>query len=647
MKTTNNKPFMLAAYVLGMAVILWMGLGVIHSGLALLVMALIAGAFLMGASELWRYQRETDALAIALDQLSDTPDTLEPWLQKVPEGLRHTVRKRVEDEHVGLPAPVLTPYLIGLLVMLGLLGTFIGMVDTLHGAVQALEGNTELEAVREGLAAPIRGLGLAFATSVAGISSSALLGLVSTLCRRQRLNSSRQLDQKVSRELAGFSLAQNRLNTYRALQNQAEALPQIASQLSELVTRLDTMAVQLGENSRELATQLSGSTTSMVEHVQTSTTSLAQQLENSSAQLAERLGSSAQQLAGNVQLSGVELDTRLREQQQEFLVAAQQHYLQLAESVKATLETSLSESGRLAGESIEPAVSNILQNMAVRSEQHQLDLHELVKQQLEQTGALLAASTQGHSESWSQILASQAESHQALLASLEQQQSALIEQLTKQDEQRQGHWQAGMVELQQQAGEQLASLGKALEEPVGNLLAVASETPKAAAELLEKLRQEMSDSLERDNANLKDRAALLQDLSSLSSALSESSQSQSEALDKLLSSSESILTDMAQRFDQHLGEGLQQLKEAGDNFGADSVELAAMGEVFAGAVNQFSETNSALMARLESIEQTLQQSGARSDEQMAYYVAQAREIIDVNMLSQQEMISHLQQLAKA
>jgi hypothetical protein len=41
----------------------------------------------------------------------------------------------------------------------------------------------------------------------------------------------------------------------------------------------------------------------------------------------------------------------------------------------------------------------------------------------------------------------------------------------------------------------------------------------------------------------------------------------------------------------------------------------------------------------------LQGSGERSDEQMAYYVAQAREIIDHNMLAHQEIINQLQTLS--
>ena len=69
---------------------------------------------------------------------------------------RSSVEPVVKVCPLALPAPVLTPYLVGLLVMLGLLGTFVGMVETLQGAVIALEGTTELQAIRAGLAAPIK-----------------------------------------------------------------------------------------------------------------------------------------------------------------------------------------------------------------------------------------------------------------------------------------------------------------------------------------------------------------------------------------------------------------------------------------------------------------------------------------------------------
>ena len=49
---------------------------------------------------------------------------------------------------MGLPGPTMAPYLVGLLVLLGMLGTFLGMVVTLKGAVVALDRTTDLPALR-------------------------------------------------------------------------------------------------------------------------------------------------------------------------------------------------------------------------------------------------------------------------------------------------------------------------------------------------------------------------------------------------------------------------------------------------------------------------------------------------------------------
>jgi len=73
--------------------------------------------------------------------------------------------------------------------------------------------------------------------------------------------------------------------------------------------------------------------------------------------------------------------------------------------------------------------------------------------------------------------------------------------------------------------------------------------------------------------------------------------------------------------------------------------VASLGEAFGAGVAQFSTSNEALMERLQGIEAALDKSLARSDEQLAYYVAQAREVVELSMLSQKQIIGELQQLA--
>ena len=78
-------------------------------------------------------------------------------------------------------------YLIGLLVFLGLLGTFWGLLDTLR-AVGNVIGGLEMTAggdagaifsqLRDGLESPLTGMGTAFSSSLFGLAGALLLGFV-------------------------------------------------------------------------------------------------------------------------------------------------------------------------------------------------------------------------------------------------------------------------------------------------------------------------------------------------------------------------------------------------------------------------------------------------------------------------------------
>ena len=164
-----NKHSFAGAFFVGALAVVWVGAGYGASHPLALVMTVVIGAvYALGAFELLQFRRATGTLAAALANIpqSLSREGLTGWLGTLHPTLQNAVRLRVEGERTGLPGPALTPYLVGLLVMLGMLGTFLGMVVTLNGAVFALEGTTDLSAMRSSLAAPIKGLGLAFGTSV-------------------------------------------------------------------------------------------------------------------------------------------------------------------------------------------------------------------------------------------------------------------------------------------------------------------------------------------------------------------------------------------------------------------------------------------------------------------------------------------------
>ncbi len=77
-------------------------------------------------------------------------------------------------------------YLIGLLVFLGLLGTFWGLLQTIGSigdTVQSLDPNSGnatdvLDALKSGLKAPLDGMGTAFSSSLFGLAGSLVLGFL-------------------------------------------------------------------------------------------------------------------------------------------------------------------------------------------------------------------------------------------------------------------------------------------------------------------------------------------------------------------------------------------------------------------------------------------------------------------------------------
>jgi hypothetical protein len=158
----------------------------------------------------------------------------------------------------------------------------------------------------------------------------------------------------------------------------------------------------------------------------------------------------------------------------------------------------------------------------------------------------------------------------------------------------------------------LEAMANSLQREVAQLMQVASEAPRAAAEVVAELRQTHSEGMVRDNATLEERSRTL------------------GALRHVLDAVDAQTGKMATVTAQITG---------------SAVEVASLGESFGLAVQLFSESNRQLGTQLERIEVALGKSAARSDEQLAYYVAQAREVIDLSILSQKQIVEDLQRLS--
>jgi len=603
-----SKLFFTLAFAIGIAVVCWIGAGFIDSDLlALAFTGLIGAVYCLGFGELVNFRRQTRQLAEKVAQLPESHEQVSGWLNALPQPLQFPAQRRIEGHAAGLPGPQLPPYLTGLLVMLGLLGTFAGMIVTLGGAASALDNSTELSAIRSALAAPIAGLSLAFGTSIAGVAASAMLGLASTLSRRDRLQASRTLDTALRKKLHHLSADHQRQQAFQALESQAKALPEMATAMERMTARME----QLGE----------------------------------------------------------QLEKSLTQNQQEFHSTVGSHYQTLADSVAQSLKSALDDTAKQASERVEPIVIHAMEQLQSDAHSLQQSWANNARQQLSELASAFQKTTAEAGERWQQNLSAQQTQNQETLAQyqshfqtsstslIEQQQaglaglvstiSAQLDKLRDQETERARVTSERMEQLEATAARHLSELGTALEAPMTRLIETASETPKAAAEVIRQLQSEIARNSERENELLEERQRLVKELDSLLETQRSTADSQRDAVASLISGAGETLTGISERFNTLIQEQSQQLGKLGNDITGSSQEVGALSDAFAQAIELFSQSNQQVVASLADIQRALDNAGTRHDEQLAYYVAQAREVIDLSVSAQKDVIDAAAALRRA
>lgn len=864
-------------FLVGLLAVCWVGIGYLGSNpLGACIAAVIGACYVAGALELYRYRQATATLEAAVDGLTTAPSALSDWLQAIHPGLRNAVRLRIKGERVALPAPVLTPYLVGLLVLLGMLGTLLGMMATLKGTGFALQSATDLQAIRGSLAAPVEGLAFAFGTSIAGVATSAMLGLLSALCRRERLQAVQRLDLKIASELHPHSDAHQRGEAFKLQQQQSALMPGLIDRLQALMHNIEQHSIAADQ--RLAAQQADFHAKSEAAYARLAT-AMEQSLQAGVAESARAVGA-ALQPAMEVTMANIARDTAALQthvtqavQQQldgithgfqtsastaaehwSTVLAAQEraqqtynahlqttleqiagHNIALQESVSTAVQQQLhgvsaaiEQSARTAAEHWQVAsaaqerthhtlteqLQGTLEHIDQRSIAMQDSVNQAVQQQLSALNDGFARSTAANADTWAAVLAEQQRATEALgtqlhatLKQLAQQTSALhqgVQQAVQQqldglssgfetstataaatwtaavaEQQRANHaltqelqgtltqfastfearsaalvdavwqrmqqsssdtasaWSDALAQQQQasatlssqhhsalaaatasfdahaaalvgtlqqshtdlqaaleardterlalwserfgamstalttqweQTGERvaqqqqaicdtLASTASALSTQaqaqaqasatiteVSRLMQIASEAPKAAADVVAELRQNLSDSMVRDTAMLEERSKLLATLDTLLNAVNHASTEQREAVDALVTTSADLLQRVGNQLTEQIGSETGKLGAVAAHVSGSAVEVASLGEAFGMAVQLFSGTTSELNERLQHVATALDASLARSDDQLAYYVAQAREVVDLSMLSQKQIIEELRQL---
>ncbi|PRF31316.1 DUF802 domain-containing protein [Burkholderia multivorans] len=920
----------LVVFAAGLLAVCWIAAGYVGSNpLASAVTLLIGACYVAGAWELLRYRQATAALSRAVAALAEPPARLDAWLDTLPTGLRGAVRARIDGTRVALPGPALTPYLVGLLVLLGMLGTLLGMVVTLKGTGAALESATDLDAIRASLIAPVKGLGFAFGTSIAGVATSAMLGLLSALVRRERSEAAQQLDAQIATTLRVHTPAHRRDESFRLLQQQADTMPALVDRLQTMMTTLEARSVALHERQLEsqqaffdrteqayarLASSVGASLQeSAAESARVAGAALQPVVAATMTGLAQEMAALRDTVSGAVQrqldglTNGFEAATanvtaawhraldaqrsagdavaqRLDTTLGQFADTFAQRSADLLDGVATRLEST---EGRLAdawrdalsrqeqvGETLAGQHARALSDAAATFERHSAstlaamrDAHTHLQtelaardaqrlaawneslaamaaklgdewqragaksadRQLEICDALaqttrdlaaqaatfeqrsndllttirdshtglqtqLAARDEERLSAWNDSLAAMAaklgdewqragaksadrqqeicdalaqttrdlaaqaatfeQRSNDLLTTIRDSHTGLQTQLAARDEERLSAWNESLAAMAAKLGDEwqragvhsagrqqeicdalaqttrdlaaqaatfeqrsndllttirdshtglqtqlaardeqrlsawndsLAAMAAALRDEwqqasahaaarqqdicdtlartandiaaqaqaqasdtineIGRLVQAASEAPKAAADVVAELRQRLSESMVRDTAMLEERSRLLATLETLLGAVNHASTEQRAAIDALVSTSADLLDRIGARFNDTVDAQSRKLDAVAAQVTAGAVDVASLGDAFGAAVQVFGESNDKLLAHLQRIEAALEKSLARSDEQLEYYVAQAREVIDLSMMSQKQIVEDLQQIA--
>ena len=220
---------------------------------ALTLVALIGLGLLVGIIEHLRRQTHVERLRAAMAGLPaeclpgfTPPSALADWFNAARAG-----------RPAPPPAVSATGYLLGAVIMLGMLGTFLGLVHTMSGARELMHNAPDTAALRSGLAKPLSGLVQAFGTSVAGIAASVTLGLSALLVRRQERSIRQRILDYIAQAYSAFTPTGRELRALESVAEAAASLPAAAEALNAAAARLDGVREQIAESTSQAGATVS------------------------------------------------------------------------------------------------------------------------------------------------------------------------------------------------------------------------------------------------------------------------------------------------------------------------------------------------------------------------------------------------------
>jgi hypothetical protein len=195
-------------------------------------------------------------IAVALGD-GHTPLKLSPLAARA---VLDGIDQRLDEERA------ISRYLIGLLIFLGLLGTFWGLLDTIRAVGDVVANltvggdvNEAFASLKSGLAAPLAGMGTSFSSSLFGLAGSLVLGFLDLQAGQAQNRFFQRLEEWMS--------GQTRLSSGSGTMSGEEAVPAYVQALLEETAESLGKLERLMARSEERAGQTAGASVQLVERL--------------------------------------------------------------------------------------------------------------------------------------------------------------------------------------------------------------------------------------------------------------------------------------------------------------------------------------------------------------------------------------------
>jgi hypothetical protein len=533
---------------------------------------------------------------------------------------------------------------VGLMVMLGLLGTLLGLFETLGGAGHALTASNNIEALRSGLSGPMRGLTRSFGCSAAGVSASAMLGLASAIVRRRESGLLARIQSYANEALRDLSPARSQALTLSRLSEQGASMPAAAQALTRVAEQLDGLSERWEAAHARAAEAQQKSIEEAFKHLHGEVSEAAREAGRNlqrvlTQQIDQLLQKTRESVAEHARDTSRTLDRELAARRESDLLLRKG----LGEEL-AALQAGIAESSRaqaaLVTAQVEQLASSLTRSVAQQEEQlaHQ---RSLASEQL--------ASLAGAARTLGEQIEQDGQARRDDAARLV---DRVADELTRAGGELNGIAQAVSAQLttRMDAEHSLAERTReamALLEANGRAMGEAlTRQENAVAALLSGAQQRLLEG--SDQAQSEGRAALgklvtlaaeqAERLVQLEQKLESAQAAQAGALSAELSAH-------AERLSQGLGGTHGLVHEAAELLKASSVELGAVAELFAKSVERQREAASTWIESLGELEGAVERAGrGAAADALGDQLASTQEVFARQLQFQRELFEQLRML---